>query len=228
MKQWYVSALTGKPIAYSGPTISLPMPGGQGRAAALPGLVRPLALPIYLAAIGPKAISLAGELADGWIAIHCPPRYVFEGWKLLRSGASKSGRRLNDFDVAIMVHVMIEDDLELARDIMRPSLAVYLGGMGTRQTNFYNQLAARLGFGNAARRVQESYLSGGLDDAMAGLPDELVDEMTICGPAERVVKRLAAYRDAGTTTLIAGIVGTTRSRRHEQLCRLADLAQSLA
>lgn len=221
-------ALTGKPIAYNGPTATLPMPGGQGRPASLPGLMRPLTLPIYLAAIGPKAISLAGELADGWLAIHSPPRYVAEGWKLLRSGAHKSGRPLDDFDVAVMVQVLIEDDLELARDIMRPSLALYLGGMGTRKINYYNQLAAQLGFEKAALRVQESYLSGELDDAMMGLPDELVDEMTICGPVERVADRLAAYRDAGTTTLIAGIVGTTRSRRHEQLGRLAELAQSLA
>lgn len=221
-------ALSGKPIAYSGPTITLPLPGGQGRAVPLPGLVRPLTLPIYLAAIGPKAISLAGELADGWLAIHSPPHYVAEGWKLLRSGAHGSGRPLDNFDAAVMVQVLIEDDLELARDIMRPSLALYLGGMGTRKINYYNQLAAQLGFEKAALRVQESYLSGELDDAMMGLPDELVDEMTICGPAERVADRLAAYREAGTTTLIAGIVGTTRSRRHEQLGQLAELAQSLA
>jgi F420-dependent oxidoreductase-like protein len=221
-------ALAGQPVAYTGATVTLPLAGSQGQAIAVTGLTRPSVLPLYLAAIGPKAIGLAGELADGWIAINCPPRYVAEGWKLLRAGATRSGRQLDEFDAAVLVHLLIEDDLELARDMMRPSLAMYLGGMGSREKNFYNRLAARLGFEDTATRLQDFYLSGDLDKAMAVLPDEVIDEMTICGPAERVTKRLAAYRDAGTTTVIAGIVGATRAQRHEQLCRFADAARSLA
>ena len=131
---------------------------------------------------------------------------------------------LTGFEVAAMVFVLVEEDLELARDMMRPLLALYLGGMGSRQVNFYNRLAGRLGFGAPAAAVQEAYLAGRRDDAAAAIPDELVDAMTVSGPPERVRERLAAYRDAGTSSLIAALVSPTLRVRREQLEWIAELA----
>lgn len=222
-------ALAGKPIAYQGPTLTLPLPGGQGTAMRLPSVQpRSSGVPIYLAGLGPEAVALAGELADGWLAIHCPPQYIAQASTWLARGASRVGRSLRgDFDAAVMVLVHIDDDADLARQMVRPGLAVYLGGMGTASTNFYNRLAARLGFSAEAAAVQRAFLDGELDEAMLAMSDELVDAMTVCGPPEVVRRRLAAYRDAGTGTLIAGSMAPSAAMRGEQLQALAELAAGL-
>jgi F420-dependent oxidoreductase-like protein len=216
-------ALAGRPVEYAGRTITLPTVGGQATPAALIGMARVPPIPLYLAGIGPHAVRLAGELADGWLAIHCSPDYITKAHSLLAEGAVRSERSLTDFDICVMIQVLVEEDLELARDMMRPSLAFYLGGMGSKTTNFYNRLATQLGYSAAAKAVKDAYGAGQVDEAMMALPDELVDSMTICGPPDRVREKLAEYRDAGTTTLIAGVVGSTRQARHEQLGQLAGL-----
>jgi len=221
-------ALAGEPVAYQGETISLPRAGGEAVASPLIGAGRLKQCPLYLAGIGPKAVSLAGELADGWLGIHCPPGYVSHARTLLAAGARAAGRPLSGFDVAVMVHVVIDEDADIARDLVRPSMALYLGGMGSAKTNFYNRLACQLGFAAAAARVKQAYLAGQLDEAMAALPDDLIDEMTICGPVEYVRQRLAEYQSAGTTTLIAGTVSTTLDARYTQLAQLADAASGLS
>ncbi|HUZ54895.1 MAG TPA: LLM class flavin-dependent oxidoreductase [Streptosporangiaceae bacterium] len=218
-------AMAGEPISYCGQTLALPLPGGQATEmpmASAHGVQPP---PVYLAGIGRAAVALAGELGDGWLGIHCPPSYVSQARGWLADGAARRGHSLEAFTVAVMVQVLILDDHDLARDMMRPWLALFLGGMGTRQTNYYNRLAGQLGFRTAASRVQEAYLAGDLDEAMAALPDDLVDEMSVCGPADHVRRRLAAYDAAGTDVLIAGIVAPTAAMRHEQLERLAELTR---
>jgi F420-dependent oxidoreductase-like protein len=220
-------ALAGEPVAYDGETLTLPRPGGKS--AALPLLAasaRAPQVPIYLAGLGPKAIALAGEIADGLLAIHCPADYIAQARPWLQAGADRGGRTLDGFDLAVMVFVHVDSDAELARDIVRPALAVYLGGMGTETTNFYNRLARRLGYRTEAARVQEAFFAGDIDEAIAALSDELVDAMTICGPRGYVARRLSAYRAAGCTTLIAGSAAPSLRMRCEQLEQLAALAGS--
>lgn len=220
-------ALAGEPISYRGDTLTLPRPGGEATAKPALPVRQHQGIPLYLAGLGPGAVALAGEIADGWIAIHCPPSYIAQGRCWLSEGADRAARSLDGFDVAVMMLVYVDDDLELAREMVRPALAVQIGGMGTKGTNFYNRLARRLGYEAAAAQVQKAFLAGQVDEAIVNTPDDLVDAMTICGPPELVRDRLAAYRDAGTDTLIAGAPRMPTHRRLEQLERLAALGATL-
>jgi alkanesulfonate monooxygenase SsuD/methylene tetrahydromethanopterin reductase-like flavin-dependent oxidoreductase (luciferase family) len=181
-------------------------------------------IPIYLAAIGPKNTQLAGEIADGWIPTFFSPEYAADSRGLLEEGAARAGRSLDGFDVAPMVSVAIDDDLARARDAMRPMLALYVGGMGSRERNFYNQLMRRYGFEEAALEVQDLYLAGEKDEAAAALPPELIDATTLCGPKERVAERLAAYRKAGVGTLMVSPMDFTPEGRSRVLRVLAEIA----
>ncbi len=147
-------------------------------------------IPIYLAAIGPKNTALAGEIADGWIPTLFSPEHVAEFRGHLEEGAARAGRSLDGFDVAPTVNVFVTDDRAAARDAMRPYLALYVGGMGSRRANFYNRLVQRYGFEEAAATVQDLYLDGKREEAMAALPDELIDLVSLCGPADVVRERL--------------------------------------
>jgi alkanesulfonate monooxygenase SsuD/methylene tetrahydromethanopterin reductase-like flavin-dependent oxidoreductase (luciferase family) len=122
------------------------------------------------------------------------------------------------------VSTYVSDDREAARDLMRPVLALYIGGMGSRKQNFYNQLVQRYGFEDAALKVQDLYLDGKKDEAAAALPDELIDLITLCGPKEHVRDRLAAFRGAGVSTLTISPMAFTGPERIEQLRAVAELA----
>jgi F420-dependent oxidoreductase-like protein len=217
-------ALERRRVAYQGETMALPLPDGPGKALKLTiGPAQPR-LPIYLAAMGPRNLALAGELADGWLGFLFAPEHAAGFRGHLAGGAAQAGRDLHGFDVAPVVQVHVDDDLAAARDAMRPFLALYLGGMGSRERNFYTEQVARYGFEQAARTVQEHYLAGDRARAMAALPDELIDLVTVCGPPGRVRERLAAHRDAGVGTLIAAPSARTHADRVAQLRLLADLA----
>ncbi len=218
------TALDGRPVEHDGPEIVLPLPDSRGKALSM--TVSPVRkpLPVHLAAMGPKAIELAGEVADGWLPIHFPPEHLAEMTAHLRAGASRAGRDAAGVEVSPMVMAMVDDDADYARDLIRPMLALYLGGMGSRGVNFYNRLAHRLGFGPAAARVQDAYFDGDLGEAMEELPDDLVDALSLCGTPERVRERLTAYRKAGATRLIVGLNAPTVDDRAEQLGWLAELS----
>jgi F420-dependent oxidoreductase-like protein len=216
-------ALAGQPVQYDGETITLPVTGSGVAPMPMHVPAQLARVPVYLAGLGPKSIELAGEIADGWLPVHCPPEFVARSRARLAAGAERAGRSLAGFDVAVMAFALVDEDLELARDSMRPLLALYLGGMGTSSANFYYRLAGRLGFGAAAAAIQEAYLQGYLDEAAAAVPDELVDTMTMAGPPDRVRERLAAYRDAGTSTLIIAPVPQSLPERCEQLEWIAEL-----
>ena len=217
-------ALERRRVSYQGETLELPLPDGPGKALKLTiSPVQPR-LPIYLGAMGPRNLALAGELADGWLGFLYAPEHAGTFGEHLAAGAARAGRDLDGFDVAPNVQVHIADDLAAARDAMRPFLALYIGGMGSRERNFYTEQAARYGFERAARTVQEHYLAGDRAEAMAALPDELIDLVTLCGPAGRVRERLAAHREAGVGTLIAAPTAWTHAERVTQLRRLAELA----
>ncbi len=217
-------ALARERLEFRGETMELPLPDGPGKALKL--MINPVQerIPIYLAAIGPKNTALAGEVADGWIPTFFSPEYVDDFRALLSEGAERSGRSLDGFQIAPTVSAFVSDDRELARNMMRPGLALYVGGMGSRRQNFYNNLVQRYGFEDAAKAVQDLYLDGKKEEAAAALPDELVDMVSLCGPRDVVRDRIAAFRDAGVGTLMVMPMAFTREDRIAQLREVAELA----
>ena len=210
-------------LEHHGEMYDLPLPDGPGKALKLTiGTVQER-IPIYLAAIGPNNTRLAGEIADGWIPIFFSPEHVGESKQLLSEGAERGGRDPKGFDIAPSVQIRIDDDTERARDAMRPFLALYVGGMGSRKQNFYNQLVRRYGFEEAAQEVQDLYLDGKKEEAAAALPDELIDTTTLVGPPDRIAERLGVYRDAGVGTLIVSPVAFDADERKRMLRRLAEM-----
>jgi F420-dependent oxidoreductase-like protein len=219
-------ALSRERVEFKGETLELPLPDGPGRSLKLTIAPVQEQIPIYLAAIGPKNTALAGEIADGWIPTLFAPEHVAEFRQYLQEGADRAGRSLDGFDVAPTVNVLVTDDLASGRDAMRPYLALYIGGMGSRRQNFYNRLAVRYGFEEAAKTVQDLYLDGKRDEAGAALPDELIDLVTLCGPKEHVRDRLAVYREAGVGTLMVTPMAWTAEERLSQLRLVAELAEA--
>jgi F420-dependent oxidoreductase-like protein len=217
-------ALSRQWVAYQGETLRLPLPDGPGKALKLTIAPVQQRLPIYLAAMGPRNLALAGELADGWLGFMYAPEHAAGFRGHLEQGAARAGRDLDGFDVAPTVQVHIGDDVEVARDAMRPFLALYVGGMGSREQNFYNDQARRFGFERQAAEVQEHYLAGRRQEAAAALPAELIDLVTLCGPAGRVRERLAALRESGVGTVLAAPTAWTHEERLQQLRQLAELA----
>jgi F420-dependent oxidoreductase-like protein len=159
-------------------------------------------IPIYLAAIGPKNVELAAEIADGWLPIFfAPERYDAIFKEHVAAGLAKSGRALEQFDIAPTVSVVINDNLDVGYNMLRPMLALYVGGMGARGKNFYYDLAVRYGFEAEAAVIQDLYLAGDKGAAMARVPAELIDAVALVGPRERVRERLSIWRDSPVTTL---------------------------
>ena len=217
-------ALARERVQYHGETLELPLPDGPGKALKLTIAPVQQRIPVYLAAIGPKNTALAGEIADGWIPTFFSPENVSGLRALLQEGADRAGRSLDGFDIAPTVNAYVSDDREAARNLMRPVLALYIGGMGSRAQNFYNQLVKRYGFEEAAEKIQDLYLEGRKDDAAAAIPDELVDMVSLCGPRDVVRDRLGAFRDAGVGTLMITPMAFTLAERIEQLRAVAELA----
>ncbi len=216
-------ALSRERLEYHGEEYELPLPDGPGKALKL--TIGPVQerIPIYIAAIGPKNTQLTGEIADGWLPIFFSPENVGDSLALLEKGAARSGRSLDGFDIAPSVSVCIDDDVDRARDSMRHVLALYVGGMGSRKKNFYNDLVRRYGFEEAADTVQDLYLDGKKDEAAAALPAELIDMVTLVGPREKVAERLAVYRDAGVGTLIVSPMAFTPEDRARMIRELAEM-----
>jgi F420-dependent oxidoreductase-like protein len=158
-------------------------------------------IPIYLAALGPKNVELAGEIADGWLPIFFSPQREETYASALDAGLA---RRQSDlpFDIAPSVAVVVGDDIQACRARVKPTLALYIGGMGARGKNFYNDLACRYGYEEAARQIQDLYLSGQKAQAEAMVPDALVDEVALCGPKERIAELLEPWKRSRVTTLI--------------------------
>jgi F420-dependent oxidoreductase-like protein len=218
-------ALDRERLEFDGETYTLPLPDGPGKALKL--MIAPVQerIPVYIAAIGPKNTQLVGEIADGWLPTFFSPEHVGEFRELLDEGAARAGRTLDgSFDVAPNVNVCIDDDIDRARDVMRPFIALYVGGMGSKDKNFYNALVRRYGFEEAAEEVQDLYLSGKKDEAAAALPADLIDMTSICGPREQVAERLNLYRDAGVGTLIVAPMAFDADGR---LRMMRDLVEAL-
>ena len=219
-------ALARERVIYKGETLELPLPDGPGKALKLTIAPVQERMPIYLAAIGPKNTTVGAEIADGWIPTLFSPEHVGEFRPLLEEGFARAGggKGFGDFDIAPTVNVFITDDAASARDAMRPYVALYVGGMGSRKQNFYNQLVQRYGFEDAAREVQDLYLDGKKDEAAAAVPAELIDTITLVGPRDKIRDRLAVYRDAGVGTLIVSPVSFDPEERTRMVRELAELS----
>ncbi|NLF65827.1 MAG: LLM class F420-dependent oxidoreductase [Chloroflexi bacterium] len=194
-------------LQYDGSLYQIPYAGEDAT-----GLGKPLKstlkadpnIPIYLAALGPKNVALAAEIADGWLPLFFSPAKFDEIYRpALEEGFARAGggKSLESFDLAPMVPVVIDRSLDACYNALRPMLALYIGGMGSRERNFYNDLAVRYGFEQAAREVQDLYLSGDRFAAMSAIPGELIDEVALVGPPERVRERLQLWRESPVRTL---------------------------
>jgi len=204
-----------KPLEHRGEYYQIPYagPGATGLGKPLKSILHGrAALPIYLAAVGPKNVALAAEIADGWIPVFYSARRaaLFREW--LDAGFKVSGRAARAFDVMPMVSVVVGPDAAACRAVVKPRIALYVGGMGARGRNFYNDIARRYGYEDAAKTIQDLYLAGKKAEAEAAVPDALVDEVALCGPKERIRERLAEWTGAGVTTLmVAGDVTAMRT-----------------
>jgi F420-dependent oxidoreductase-like protein len=205
-----------RPLEHQGEHYQIPYrgPGSSGLGKPLRSILHGRQIPIYLASIGPKSVELAAEIADGWMPIWYSPYRTRVFADALNAGFAKagSGKGLHCFDLAPAVTVVLGDDVPACLGFIKPFLALYIGGMGARGKNFYNDLACRYGFEEAAHKIQDLYLGGKKDDAAAAVPDQLADEVALVGPKERIRDRLAAWREAGVTTMICALMQIEASR----------------
>jgi F420-dependent oxidoreductase-like protein len=194
-------AVSRSEVIYDGEFYQLPLPDGPGKALRLNFHPPRERIPTYLAAVGPKNLELAGELADGWLAVFYAPEFAAELLAPVAAGRARAGLTMDGFDVVPSVPVVVGDDVESCAELVRWYAALYVGGMGSREQNFYNQLATRMGYGDAAREVQELYLSKRQREAAAAVPLEFIDRTSLLGPPERVARRMRDFAEAGVTTL---------------------------
>jgi F420-dependent oxidoreductase-like protein len=205
-------------LQYHGDHYEIPLPADRGT-----GLGKPLKLinkpvreriPILIAALGPKNVELAAELAEGWQPIFFLPEKAHDVWgNALAAGQSKRDAALGDLEVFAGPTLAIGENVEPLREIVKPHLALYIGGMGAKGKNFYHTLATRYGYGPQADRIQELYLAGDKEAAAKAVPDELVRDVSLIGTPGFVKERIAAFREAGVTTLNVAPVAATANER---------------
>jgi F420-dependent oxidoreductase-like protein len=204
-------------LEYHGKHYELPLSGGTGLGKPLKLINHPVRerVPIVIAALGPKNVALAAELAEGWQPIFYFPEKAALTWDsaLAEGRAKRDTAALGELDVIAAAPLAIGDDVEHLRDLTRPVFALYIGGMGARGKNFYYDLACRFGYEEAAQAIQDAYLSGRKDEAAALVPAELTEKTSLIGPLGYVKERLAAYREAGVTTLNVTSLAPTHERR---------------
>jgi F420-dependent oxidoreductase-like protein len=204
------------PLEYEGEHYQIPYrgPGASGLGKPLKSILHGRQVPIYVAAIGPKSVAQTAEIADGWLPIFYSPYRAPAIYRpsLDEGFARAGGKTLADFDVVASVTIIVGDDVAKCLEFVKPALALYIGGMGARGKNFYNDLACRYGFEDAAKQIQDLYLDGKKKEATALVPDALADEISLVGPKERIRDRLAAWKDSpvGTLSVAGGNVETLR------------------
>ncbi len=210
------AAIAREVVEHHGEQYEIPYagPGATGLGKPLKLMAHPLRkeIPIYLAVISPRAVQQAAEIASGWLP------YCWSPEKAPGVFASALERAGSGFDVAPNVPVVVIDDVQAGRDALKPYYALYIGGMGARGRNFYNDLARRYGYEREAREIQDLFLDGKKREAAAAVPDAFVDEVALVGPAERIADRLAAWRDSGVTTLLVSSPQVEALRVMAELC----------
>ncbi|MCV7169582.1 LLM class F420-dependent oxidoreductase [Mycobacterium manitobense] len=188
------------PVTSTGAQYPLPYPGGTGLGKPLKSIVHPVRprIPVYLGAEGPRNVALAAEVADGWIPFFLDPGKVDAIY-----GDALAGRPAG-FDIAAPVTTVVTDDLDTALLTAKMPLALYMGGMGAKDRNFHRDLIGRLGYAEAAERVQELFLAGRREEALRAVPDELADATSLLGPIERIKERIQLWRESPVTTILIG------------------------
>ena len=217
-------ALAREKLIFDGEFFTLPLPDGPGKALTL--TVHPVreSIPLYLAAIGPKNLELTGEIADGWLAVFFSPENADEMMSPLRAGREGAGKTMEGFDVVPTVPVVLGDDVAECANPIRPYSALYIGGMGSREKNFYNQLATRMGYEEAAIEIQDKYMARDYAAACEAVPLEFIDRTSLIGPPERVRDRMSAFAEAGVTTLT---IATYHGDLDEQIATLRTMVDVL-
>jgi F420-dependent oxidoreductase-like protein len=209
-------------VTHDGPSYTIPLPPGQGTGLgkALKMITHPVRdrIPIYVASIGAKNVQMTAEVADGWLPIFFVPEKAKDVWgDSLAAGQAKRSDDLEPLEVVAGGMLAIGDDVGHLRDFARPMVALYVGGMGARGKNFYNDLARRYGFEKEAELIQDLYLDGKKQEAAEAVPDELLDSMALVGPEGYVKDRIAAFREAGVTVLSVTPVGPDPVKLIEQV-----------
>lgn len=205
-----------EPVTLDGDFFQLPLRGGTGLGKALKPTVHPLRaeIPIYLAAEGPRNVALSAEICDGWLPLFFSPKSDGFYRAALEEGFARPGARRSvaDFEVAASVPVIVHDDVEAAADLIRPSLALYIGGMGAKSVNFHHDVFARMGYEDVADKVQDLYLAGHKKEATAAIPTSLIEDTSLIGPAAKIRDELAAWEETVVSTiLLRGNAATLRS-----------------
>ncbi|MCC6641736.1 MAG: LLM class flavin-dependent oxidoreductase [Deltaproteobacteria bacterium] len=217
--------LRGERLRYAGKHYVLPRPGGEGKALRSSIPPRP-DLPIYLATLGPKALELTGELANGWLGTSFIPEHAGVMLDPIRRGAARAGRSLGDIEIQVNAHLAVSDDVESLIGQAKMGMAFALGGMGSATTNFYNAAYSRAGFADAAREVQRLWVAGDKAAAVTAVPDALVLSAYLIGTESMVRDRIRAYAAAGVDTLRLGPHGRTAAEQIDHLEMAVDLVRS--
>jgi F420-dependent oxidoreductase-like protein len=213
------------PLEHHGEHYALPLPGGEGKALKLN--IHPLRnrIPVFIGAIGRKSVELAAEICDGWIPVFFNVDAFEQTWgEHLEAGFAKGGRQRSEFEVSPSLQVAIDGDLEAAKNVVKAGLLLYLGGMGSRKTNFYVDLAHRFGFGEVADEVQRRFQDGDRGGAFEAIPDELVEATSLVGSEAEVAARVERFRGAGIDRLIVSLVHVDRAEQLHTIERLAAVA----
>ena len=213
----------GEKVRYEGKAITLPLPNSEGKAIRISH--DPIDLPIYLATLGPKSLEYTGEVANGWLGTSFSPDHPEAHLSFIESGALKNGRTLRDIDLCVSARVEIGDDLDAMIDKRRAAVAFNMGGMGSADTNFYNDAFKRAGYAEEASIIQALWLAGKRDEAAKRVPDAMITEFQLLGPKDQVKSRIQRYKEAGVTTLKLGLdgAGPLGRGRFELLEEIVDL-----
>jgi F420-dependent oxidoreductase-like protein len=213
------------PVDHQGEHYTLPLPGGEGKPLKLNFHPVRNQIPVFVGAIGRKSVEMAAEICDGWIPIFFSVDAFEQTWgEHLEAGFAKGGRQRSDLEVSPSLQVAIDGDLEAAKNVVKAGLVLYFGGMGSRKTNFYVDLAHRFGFGEVADEVQRRFQDGDRGGAFEAMPDEIVEATSLVGTEAEVAERIERFRGAGIDRLICSPVHVERSEQLHTLERLAALA----
>ena len=213
------------PLKHNGEHYTLPLDGGEGKALKLNFHPERNHIPIFVGAIGRKSVEMAAEICDGWIPIFSSADAFETVWgEHVEAGLAKGGRQRSDLEISPTVQVAIDGDLDTARSVVKAGLLLYFGGMGSRKTNFYVDLAHRIGFGDVADEVQRLYQDGDREAAYEAISDEVADATSLVGTESEVAERIERYRSAGIDRLIVSPIHLDKEQRLHTLDRLAELA----
>jgi F420-dependent oxidoreductase-like protein len=212
-------------LTYDGKHFKLPLPDGEGKALKLNFHPVRNQIPIFVGAIGRKSVEMAAEICDGWIPIFSSPDAFESTWgEHIEAGLAKGGRKREELEISPTVQVAIDGDLDAARSVVKAGLLLYLGGMGSRKTNFYVDLTHRFGFGEVADTVQSLYLDGKREQAYEAIPDELANATALIGTEAEVAERIERYQAAGVDRLIISPISPDSTQRQRTVERMAALA----